>query len=110
MGEDEPVGVFANYIYDLNSMLKFHPAGYRIIEGVKYRDFDRYLYGMYRTEREPKVPAHLHTHKALTLVGDPIAKLNIPPIYKNLERDVYDVNVTRITTVSEKGQIFHIEL
>ena len=47
----EPVGVFANYIYDLSNLTFMHPAGYKIIESIKYRDFDRYLYGMYRTER-----------------------------------------------------------
>ena len=45
------MGVFANYVYDLSSLLMNHPAGYRIIEGIQHRDFDRYLYGMYRSER-----------------------------------------------------------
>lgn len=26
-----PVGIFGNYVFDLNNMLMFHPAGYRII-------------------------------------------------------------------------------
>ena len=98
--ETEPVGVFANYVYDLKNMLKFHPAGYKIVEGIKYRDFDRYLYGMYRTEREKSIPVPVHGYKTLTLVGDPIAKLNIPQLYRNLERDVGKVTIRRITTVS----------
>ena len=107
---EDPVGVFANYVYDMKSLLRHHPNGYRIIDGIKYREFDRYLYGMYRTERDPKVPPNVHTFKALTLVGEPIAKINIPPIYQNLEKDVYDVNLKEINVVSEVGQIYHVEL
>ena len=107
---NEPVGVFANYVFDLKNLQMFHPAGYRIIEGVKYRDFDRYLYGMYRSERENSVPVHVHSYKALTLVGDPIAKLNIPQIYKGLENEFCDVKVRKVTTVSETGQIYQVQL
>ena len=102
--------MFANYIFDLSALQKFHPCGYRIIESIKYRDFDRYLYGMYRTERDPKVPTNKHSFKALTLVGDPVAKLSIPPIYKNLDRDYCEVMLNRITVISQKGQIYLIEL
>ena len=52
---------------------------------------------MYRSEREKNVPVHVHSYKALTLVGDPIAKLRIPQIYRGLERDYCDVTLKRIT-------------
>ena len=104
------MGVFANYIYDIANLMKFHPAGYRIIEGIKYRDFDRYLYGMYRSEREKSVPVPVHGYKVLTMVGDPIAKLEIPQLYKGLERDYCEVTLRNISTVSEKGQIHQVEL
>jgi len=108
--EDQPVGVFANYVYDISSLVKNHPAGYKIVEGIKHRDFDRYLYGMYRSEREPRIPEHVHGYKVLTMVGEPIAKIKIPQLYKNLERDYGEVAINRITTISERGSIYHLEL
>ena len=79
------------------SQNRFHPAGMKLIDGIQNRDLDRYLYGMYRTERDPKIPPNNHSFKALTLVGDPIAKLNIPPLYRNLHNDVCDVVIKKIT-------------
>ena len=29
--EEEPVGVFGNYVFELKTLLKFHPAGFRLI-------------------------------------------------------------------------------
>jgi hypothetical protein len=65
MGKDHPVGIFANYVYDLDRLTRHHPAGYRIIESIKYRDFDRYIYGMYRSERETHIAVPKHSFKAL---------------------------------------------
>lgn len=39
--------MFANYIYDLTSMNKFHPGGFEVINSIKSRELDRYIYGMY---------------------------------------------------------------
>ena len=44
------------------------------------------------------------------MVGEPIAKLNIPQLFKNIERDYCDVVLRRVTNVSEKGQIYQLEL
>jgi hypothetical protein len=65
MGKDHPVGIFANYVYDLDRLTRHHPAGYRIIESIKYRDFDRYIYGMYRSERETHIAVPKHSFNAL---------------------------------------------
>ena len=63
---------------------------------------------MYRSERENKIPVHVHSYKALTLAGDPIAKLGIPQTYRGLDRDYCDVVLRRVTTISEKGQIYQL--
>ena len=44
------------------------------------------------------------------MVGEPIAKLNIPQLFKNIESDYCDVTLRRVTNVSEKGQIYQLEL
>ena len=101
--------MFANYIYGISKLQRFHPCGYKIIENIKYRDFDRYLYGMYRTERDPIVPTNKHSLNVLDLLGEPVAKLNIPSIFKNLDRDYCDVTLSQITCISQKGQIYLVE-
>lgn len=52
----------------------------------------------------------MHGFKSLELVGEPIAKLTIPQIYRNLERDFCDVSIKNITVVSEVGQIYQVDL
>lgn len=78
------IGIFANYIYDLSPLEKLHPIGYKIVESVMDRELDRYLYGMYRSEREPSVPTNNHGYRALALVGNPIGKIDIPSVYTGL--------------------------
>jgi hypothetical protein len=59
----------------------YHPGGYQIIEAVKNREVDRFIYGMYAPEQFPDTPIYSHSYKCMTLVGDPIAKINIPLIW-----------------------------
>ena len=73
--------MFANYIYELSPLKKWHPAGYQIIESVKNKEIDRYIYGIFASEDLPEVQLHSHTFKSLELLGNPIAKLNIIPIF-----------------------------
>lgn len=65
-------------------MRLFHPIGHKIIESVRDREVDRYMYGMYRSEREPQIPTNNHGHKAFSLLGKPIAKLDINSVYTGL--------------------------
>ena len=37
--------VFENYVYDVQPLRRHHPAGFQIIEAVKNREVDRYIYG-----------------------------------------------------------------
>ena len=62
------LGIFANYIFDITPMEHSHPQGYRIIDSIRNRDFDRYVYGMYATERAPFIQPHAHSFKALDLL------------------------------------------
>jgi hypothetical protein len=45
--------IFNNYVYDIDALGSFHPAGMEVIRSVVNRDVDRYLYGMYSSEKHP---------------------------------------------------------
>lgn len=45
--------IFANYVYDARNFEKYHPGGYRVIELVRGREVDRFIYGMYSVELFP---------------------------------------------------------
>ena len=38
--------IFANYVYSLSSILSDHPGGWQIIEAVRTREVDRFIYGV----------------------------------------------------------------
>jgi hypothetical protein len=91
MKEHPIIGVFANYVYDLQPLLHSHPCGFRIVESVKGVDLDRFLYGMYSPDRFPRVPTNSHGFKSLSLLDTPIAKISIPAVYAGLEVDTTEV-------------------
>jgi hypothetical protein len=45
--------VLANYVYDTAPLKTNHPAGYQIINAVKNREVDRYIYGSCAAEELP---------------------------------------------------------
>jgi len=55
-----------------------HPIGYQVIKTVKGRSVDRFLYGMYTSEKTPSLPNHSHSLRSLALLDRPIAKIVIP--------------------------------
>ena len=81
------LGIFANYVYDITPLEKFHPQGYRIIDSIKDRDFDRYMYGMFATERAPFVKPHAHSFRSFDMLEPPIAKISIEPLYQGLKEN-----------------------
>ena len=58
-----------------------HPGGFQVIESVKNREVDRYIYGMYTSELLPEVPIHSHSFKAFSILSSPIAKIVIQPVF-----------------------------
>jgi hypothetical protein len=104
------VGIFANYVYDLSPLLLHHPNGYRIIESIKGMDLDRFLYGMYPSDRFPRIPANSHSWKSLDLLGSPVAKIHIPAVYLGLETDITEVEIFNVEPISEKCSIYELQL
>lgn len=67
----------------MRALNRDHPVGYQVIKTVRGRSVDRFLYGMYTSEKTPKLPIHSHSFKSLALLDYPIAKIAIPEVYDN---------------------------
>lgn len=57
----------------------------QVIRSVVNRDVDRYLYGMYSSEKHPELGAHSHSFRSLKLLEGPVAKLGIPQTCLNMK-------------------------
>jgi hypothetical protein len=110
MKEHPIIGVFANYVYDLQPLLHNHPCGFRIVESVKGVDLDRFLYGMYSPDRFPRVPTNSHGFKSLSLLDAPIAKISIPAVYSGLEVDTTEVVLSSALLISRRSAIYELRL
>ena len=98
--------MFANYVFSVEPLLLHHPCGYRIIDSVKGMDMDRFIYGMYPSERFPLVPASSHGYKSLSLLDSPLAKISIPAIYSGLEGEKMEVKLNSLRAISTKCSIY----
>mgnify|MGYP000395063807 CR=1 FL=1 len=85
--------IFNDYVYDARNLEKQHPGGYKVIELVRGREVDRFIYGMYSAELYPELAPYSHSMYSLELVGNPIAKLITPPIYEGFEYDVTQMKI-----------------
>jgi hypothetical protein len=63
---------------------------------------------MYRSEKESSIPTHSHGYRSLALVGDPLGKLDIPPLYYGLEEDYVQVKIVKVREISSRGGIYEI--
>lgn len=72
--------IFANYVYGLSKILASHPGGWGIIEKIRTREVDRFLYGVDPIEFYD-VPRISHSFNSINLAGPPIAVLKIPQTY-----------------------------
>jgi hypothetical protein len=72
--------IFANYVYDLTHILGVHPGGWAIIENIRTREVDRFIYGVDPIELY-NVPRISHSINSINLAGRPLAALKIPQTY-----------------------------
>ena len=92
--------IFANHIYDAKGLEENHPGGYRVIQLVKGREVDRFIYGMYSAELYPELKAYSHSISSLQLVGNPIAKIVTPPTYSGFNGTIVEGKVKLMTCIS----------
>jgi hypothetical protein len=84
--------------------------GFQIITAARGRDLDRFLFGSAPTERLPTVPPHAHSLHAIELLGPPLAKLAITPLYSGLEEEMREVRVKELVRISERGEMYEVRL
>lgn len=97
---DHPYVIFANYVYNAEELVLHHPGGARVIETVVGREVDRFLYGMYSSELMPELPAYSHSANCLDFVGEPVAKLEIPPTYEGFKEEITKVKIGYVRKIS----------
>ena len=91
-------------------MERQHPGGHRVIQLVKGREVDRFIYGMYSAELYPELAAYSHSMYSLELVGNPIAKLITPPTYAGYESEVTEMRIEYVNCIAKKTQIYQLGL
>ena len=65
---------------------------------------------MLPSEELPEVPLHSHTFKSLELLGSPIAKLEIAPIFTGFITNEVEVTIQNMKNISKSGQIYEMYL
>ena len=92
----------------------FHPGGRKVIEEIRGREVDRFMYGSMFTESHPNQSAFDHPKQSMEIVGPPLAAL--PPnlicilndrvfMISSLVRVARDVNIFYFSPTS--GSIVH---
>jgi hypothetical protein len=101
--------IFANYVYELQPLSHLHPVGYQVLKTVRGRSVDRFLYGMYTSEKTPSLPIHSHSLKSLALLQPPVAKLVIPEVYDHFD-EVLNVRITSEKLISVLSMTHQVTL
>lgn len=102
--------MFANYVYDTAPLRNNHPAGYQIINAVRNKEVDRYIYGSCAAEELPEVPVWSHSYKSFTLLNAPVARIQIPPTFEGFDTPEVECEAPTVRCISEKGRIYQINL
>ena len=92
----------------------FHPGGRKVIEEIRGREVDRFMYGSMFTESHPNQSAFDHPKQSMEIVGPPLAALPPNPIcilndrvfmISSLVKVARDVNIFYFSPTS--GSIVH---
>ena len=100
--------IFADYVYDARGFEKEHPGGFKVIELVKGREVDRFIYGMYSVELYPELAPISHSADSMQKIGLPIAKLVCPPTYSGINEEFNVGTIRYLNCISTKTQIYAI--
>lgn len=70
--------IFADHVYNTEKFRHLHPGGKYIIDSLKGREIDRFIYGMYAPETLPNFSPFEHSQQIFKAIGPPEFKLNQP--------------------------------
>lgn len=71
-------------MYSLSNVLVNHPGGSKVIECVRGREVDRFLYGCETVDEYPDTKAYSHSLRSIQLAGDPIALIKQGESFSNI--------------------------
>lgn len=77
--------IFADKVYDIDKVITSHPGGYELINNIRGREVDRFLYGSEPLETVDFKKLHSHTSNSIKLAGDPIAVLSSVSPFANMD-------------------------
>lgn len=97
-------------MYNLEGLKVNHPVGYQVVNSVKNKEMDRYLYGMYTSETSPGLPLNSHSFKSMDLLGEPIGVLSVQSPYAGFSEQPMDVQLKSVSLVSERGKIYQLKV
>ena len=102
--------VFADYVYSLSEILHSHPGGFQIIDGIRGREVDRFLYGGEPLERLADEHKRVeHSRWALNLAGPPLAKFDRYNPYPGMA-DFNDCTVSGLKQLNKGSSVYFVEL
>jgi hypothetical protein len=76
--------IFSDRIYSLDKIITSHPGGFYVIDQIRARVIDRYIYGSEPLEAPGPMKIHCHSASCMAMVGDPIGILYSIVPYLNM--------------------------
>lgn len=95
--------IFNDLVYLIPSP-DFHPGGRKVIEEIRGREVDRFIYGSMFTEGNPKMKPFNHPKQSMQIVGPPIAALPPNPICTLNDRLF---TITSLVNIAPEVNIFY---
>lgn len=77
--------IFDNSVYSIQRLLTTHPGGFTLIDKVRGREVDRFIYGAEFLEQYSNDSPYEHSAQSLKLAEDLIARINIPAVYRHMD-------------------------
>jgi hypothetical protein len=56
------------------------------------------------------VPTHSHSFRAFSLLGSPVAKITISPIFSGFIKEEEEVNILSINQIARNGNFYEMKL
>lgn len=76
--------IFDNSVYNIERLLTTHPGGFTLIDKVRGREVDRFIYGGEFLEEHSNDAAHEHSTQSLKLAEDLLARISIPAVHRHM--------------------------
>lgn len=89
----------------MSSVITNHPGGYELINSVRGREVDRFIYGSEAVESVEKMRVHSHSAASIAMAGPPIGFLASTCPFNNMD-EINDVTLERCVLPCKSQQIY----